>query len=82
MTYEAPANKVSGYTPLIMQGSNVKLSSAIKAGSQPEILHPKASTIQVQPQFEILHPTASTFQPKASQYRQARELLLQPGFEA
>jgi hypothetical protein len=69
VTSEAPANKVSGYTPLMMQGSIApqnRLSTAIGTTSQPQ----------------ILHPTASTFQPKASQYRQARELLLQPGFEA
>lgn len=69
VTYDAPANKISGYTPLMMQGSIApqnRLSTAIVTGSQPEILHPKAST----------------FQPKSSQYRQARDLLLQPGFEA
>jgi hypothetical protein len=65
--HEVKANKVSGYTPLMMQGSIApqnRLSTAFGSSGG------------------ILHPTASTFQPKQSQYRQARELLLQPGFEA
>lgn len=65
---EYPSTKISGYTPLMMQNS-----LAPQAGSSN---NPLGS------QHQILHPTQSTFQPKQSQHRQARELLLQPGFEA
>ena len=73
VTASPAKGKISGYTPLMMQGSIApqnRLSTAIISGSNTNILHPTNSTKQ------------STFQPKQSQYRQARELLLQPGFEA
>lgn len=58
-----PSNttKISGYTPLMMQGSLAPVSS----------------------QQDLNQGLTSTFQPKQSQYnRQARDILLQPGFEA
>lgn len=82
-TSASKPGKVSGYTPLMMQRSIAPQNRLSSIGnSNGEILRPTQSTYQPAKVSNYQSARQSTFQPKGSQYRQARELLLQPGFEA